>query len=138
MEQNYFQVDQQYYKQTDGLVMGAPTSSLLAKPYIQHMEHKQIYPILIKQQIITYFRYVDDIHMIYNQNKTNIEHTLNKFNKLQPSIKFTMEKNVHKSIKFLNLTIHRKDSNLKFSIYREPTQTDIIMGHISCWSMLMT
>jgi hypothetical protein len=42
MEQNYFQFDQQYYKQTDGLPMGAPTS-LLAEIYIQPMEHKQIY-----------------------------------------------------------------------------------------------
>jgi hypothetical protein len=33
------------------------------------MEHKQIYPILIKQQILAYFTYVDDILMIYNQNK---------------------------------------------------------------------
>jgi hypothetical protein len=48
-EQNYFQFDQQYYKQTDGLAMGAPTSSILAETYIQHMEHKQIYPILKKK-----------------------------------------------------------------------------------------
>jgi hypothetical protein len=41
------------------------------------MEHKQIYPILTKQQIIAYFRYADDIFMIYGQNKPNIEHTIN-------------------------------------------------------------
>jgi hypothetical protein len=46
-EQNYFQFDQQYYKQTEGLAMGAPTSAILAEMY-KHMEHKQIYPILIK------------------------------------------------------------------------------------------
>jgi hypothetical protein len=69
IEQNYFQFVYQYYKQTDGLAMGAPSSSVLAATYIQHMKHKQMYPILIKQQIITYFRYVDDI--VYYQNKTN-------------------------------------------------------------------
>jgi hypothetical protein len=61
IEQNYFKFDQEYYKQTDGLAMGAPTSSILAETYIQYMEHTQIYPILVKQQIIAYFRYVDDI-----------------------------------------------------------------------------
>jgi ABC-type Na+ transport system ATPase subunit NatA len=81
MKQNYFQVHQEYYEQTDGLSMGAPTSSMLAETYMQHMEHKQIYPILTKQQILAYFRYVDD--MIYNQRKTNIEHTIEEFNKLQ-------------------------------------------------------
>jgi hypothetical protein len=34
--------DQQYYKQAEGLAMGAPTSAILAETYIQHMEHKQI------------------------------------------------------------------------------------------------
>jgi hypothetical protein len=34
LEQNYFQVDQEYYKQTDGLAMGAPTSAVLAEIYI--------------------------------------------------------------------------------------------------------
>jgi hypothetical protein len=50
IEQNYFQFNQEYYKQTDGLAMGAPTSSLLAETYIQHMEHTQIFPILIKKK----------------------------------------------------------------------------------------
>jgi hypothetical protein len=51
-EQNYLQFDQQYYKQTEGLAMGAPTPAILAETYSQHTEHKQIYPILIKYQII--------------------------------------------------------------------------------------
>jgi hypothetical protein len=42
IEQNYFQFDQQYYKQTDGLAMGVPTSSILAETYIQQME---LFPI---------------------------------------------------------------------------------------------
>jgi hypothetical protein len=50
MEQNYFQFNQQYYKRTEGLAMGAPTSPILAKVYIQHMEHNQLYQILKKHQ----------------------------------------------------------------------------------------
>jgi hypothetical protein len=63
LEQNYFQTDE-YYKQTDGLAMGAPTSATIAETYMQYMEHTQIYSILIKQQIVAYFRYVDDINNI--------------------------------------------------------------------------
>jgi hypothetical protein len=51
-EQNYFQVNEQYYEQTEGLAMGAPTSAILAEVYIQHMEHKQLYPILTEHQIM--------------------------------------------------------------------------------------
>jgi hypothetical protein len=70
--------------------MGAPTSAILAEMYIQNMKHKQIYPILLKHKIIGYFRYVDDILLVYNQNKTNIEEILPDFNKQQPTIKFTI------------------------------------------------
>jgi hypothetical protein len=49
-EQNYFQFNQQCYKQTKkGLAMGALASVLLADMYIQHMERK-LYPILINYQ----------------------------------------------------------------------------------------
>jgi hypothetical protein len=71
--------------------MGPQTSSILAEIYIPHMEHSQIYPIPI-EQVIAYFRYVDDILIIYDQNKTNIGHTPNEFNKLQQTINFTIEK----------------------------------------------
>jgi hypothetical protein len=68
--------------------MGAPTSAILAETFIQHMECKHIYAILKTQEIITYYRYVDDI--ICDKNKTNIKQTLNEFNNIQPSIKFTV------------------------------------------------
>jgi hypothetical protein len=42
IEQNYFQFNQEYYKQTDGLAMGAPTSSILVEIYMQYMEHTNI------------------------------------------------------------------------------------------------
>jgi hypothetical protein len=54
MEQNYFQFNQQYCKQTEGLAMGVPTSAILDEVYIQHMEHKQLCPNLEKHQIIGY------------------------------------------------------------------------------------
>jgi hypothetical protein len=92
--------------------------------------HTQIYPILIQQQITAYFRYVD-ILIIYDQNKTSIDHTLNEFNKLQQTIKFTIEKE-QESINFLDIRIHRKYKNLQYSIYRKPIQTDIIIPKNSC------
>jgi hypothetical protein len=76
MEQNYFQFDKKYYKQIEGLATGAPTSAILAEIFIQHMEHKHIYTILKTQQIIAFYRYVYDILIIYDQNKTNIKQTL--------------------------------------------------------------
>jgi hypothetical protein len=112
--------------------MGAPTSAVLVETYIQNMEHKQIYPILIKHQIVGYFRYVDDILMIYNQRITNIEEILMEFNKQQPKVKFTMEKEQHNSINFLDITMHLRKGKVEFAMYRKHTHTDIIIPDDSC------
>jgi hypothetical protein len=58
---------------------------------MQYLEHSGIYDILVHHQITAYFRYVDDILIIYINNKTDIIKTIEAFNQLQPSLKFTME-----------------------------------------------
>jgi hypothetical protein len=92
LEQNYYEFNKQFYKQTEGLTMGAPTSAILAEIYIHNIEHKQLYPVLLKRKIIGYFRYVDDILIIYNKKKTNIDETIAEFNKQGTNIRFSMEK----------------------------------------------
>jgi hypothetical protein len=57
---------------------------------------------------------------------------LAEFNKQQPTIKFTIEKETHKSINFLDLTIQRQEQKLEYAIYRKPTQTNIIIPNDSC------
>jgi hypothetical protein len=64
---------------------------------------------------------------LWYMTKTNIDHTLNEFNKLQLTIKFTIEKEQQESIDFLYLTIH-----LLFSIYGTSRQTDIRIPNSSC------
>jgi hypothetical protein len=49
--------------------MGPPTSAILAETFIEHLEHKHTYPNLKTQEIIAYYRYADDILIIYDQNK---------------------------------------------------------------------
>jgi hypothetical protein len=123
MEQNYFRFNQQYYKQTEELAMGAPTSAILAEVYIEYIENKKLYPILKKHTTIGYFRYVDNILIIYNQNKTNRRNT--ELNKQTTSIKSTIEKNQKNSTNFLDLSIY-------FEIYRKPIRTDTIIPNDSC------
>lgn len=38
------------------------------------------------------------------------------------------------AINFLDLTVHRKDTRLEFSVYMKPTQTDIIIHNSYCHS----
>jgi len=52
--------------------MGSPTSSILSEVYIQHMEGTAIPMILSKHSIKEYYRYVDDMLIVYIDNNTNI------------------------------------------------------------------
>jgi hypothetical protein len=91
LNQNYFWHENELYKQTDGLAMGALTSSLLSEVFLQSLKHNSIYKIIIELNIKAYFRYVDDILIIYDNQVTDIAHTLSLFNNLHPNITFTME-----------------------------------------------
>jgi hypothetical protein len=51
MEETYFQFDQQYYKQTDGLVMGAPSS-------LRSLHLRRKYTYVYERYIICVVRHV--------------------------------------------------------------------------------
>jgi hypothetical protein len=42
LEQNYMEHNGKWYKQKDGLLMRAPNSEILAKVFIQYLEHTTI------------------------------------------------------------------------------------------------
>jgi hypothetical protein len=77
-ENNYLQFNDQFHKQDEGLAMGAPTSAIKAETFIQHLEHNKLIKILNKHKILDYHRYVDDILILYNENNTNINNTLDE------------------------------------------------------------
>jgi hypothetical protein len=77
MEQNCFQYNEHYYKQTDGLAMGTPTSAILAETYLQRTEEKKIYPIRIKHHITGYSRMLTIfLSSTKKQNKYTTNHKL--------------------------------------------------------------
>jgi hypothetical protein len=133
-EQNYIEHNRKWYKQNDGLAMGAPTSAILAEVFIQHLEHTEIVHILQRSQIIDYHQYVDDILIIYNAHITNINDILDKCNNIHPKIKFTVEKEENNKINFLDLSSSRIRNRIELTIYRNPTTTDLIVHNDSCHS----
>jgi hypothetical protein len=112
--------------------MGAPISAILAEVYIQHLEHTSIADTLNKYQIMDYYRYVDDILIVYNEQKTNIINALEDFNAIHSKLKFTMEQGTQNGINYLDLTIKKNQNELNFEIYRKPTATDLILHNTSC------
>jgi hypothetical protein len=52
--------------------MGVPTSAIIAETYLQSAENNQIYNLLTKHKIRGYFRYINDILIIYDKRVTQI------------------------------------------------------------------
>jgi len=69
--------------------MGALTSSILLEFYLQYLEHHKIYSLFLSHRVEGYFRYVDDILIVYNEDNTNVDTLLDCFNNLNSKLKFT-------------------------------------------------
>jgi hypothetical protein len=85
-KQNYFQHNDKTVIQTDGLAIGAPSSSVRAEIFLQHVEHTHLPNLTQKHKLVNYFRYVDDILLTYDSLHTDI-HTILQDSNLQ----FTQE-----------------------------------------------
>jgi hypothetical protein len=81
---------------------------------------------------VGYLRYADDILLIYNTQQTNIREVLDRFNKINPKLQFTLGEEENNALHFLEITIYRTDNNIQFSNYRKPTTTDTIIPYDSC------
>ena len=132
LERYYFEFQNQCYIQNTGLVMGAPTSALLSEIYLQHLEHTKIVKILTQNNILGYFRYVEDILIVYSDDLTDIHKVHRAFNILVPIIKFTMETETDNKINFLDIIVKKDKNSFSFNIFRKPTATDIVIPKDSC------
>jgi hypothetical protein len=89
--QNYFSHNHNIMTQRNGLAMGAPSSGLIAEIFLQHTEHKHLPSITQKHKIVNYFRYVDDILVIFDSTHTYVPDILTDFNVIHPHLHFTAE-----------------------------------------------
>ena len=125
LTQNHFRYNNTQYSQTQGLAMGAPhSSSRLSEVNLHFLENNQLYDIVIQHQFIGYFRYVDDILIVYSENNRGIHKVLDLFNNISPTLTFTVGKERSNCINFLDNSICN-NQKISFSAYRKPTATVI-------------
>jgi hypothetical protein len=113
--------------QKEGFAMGAPSSGLIAEIFLQHTEHLNMACLSKKHRIVNYFRYVDDILMIFDPNHSSIQAILDDFNALHQNLQFTAEMEDNNTLNYLDITIHKTSTSWKTAIYRKPTFTDTII-----------
>jgi hypothetical protein len=130
-KQNYFLHNNNTITQKEGLAMGAPSSSILSEIFLQHIEHSHLPRLTKKHRLVNYFRYVDDILVIYDSSTTDIMSILNDFNSIHPNLTFTDELEQDNKLNFLDITIHKTPPGIKISVFRKPTFTDTLIPYTS-------
>ena len=114
----YFQYNNIFYKQKFGLPIGSLLCGVLACIYLEFLESglfKYIIP-----NTAHYFRYIDDILLIYPQDLDFYSIT-DRLNNVEPSIKFTYESEYNSTQPFLDILLIRNINKLEFKVYRKPT-----------------
>jgi hypothetical protein len=108
--------------------MGALTSSIFSKSYLQYLESTKTFDIFVQKRIVGYFRYVDDILILFNATTTEIQGVLDWFNDISPMLSFTLEMEKDNGINFLDIFIFKDNGTPQFKIYRKPTATNILIS----------
>lgn len=116
MENSFCQINNKFYKITEGTSMGNALSPFLANLFMSHFENALAAEGLLPN---VWWRYVDDICAIIKNGEE--EKLLNVLNSRSPSIKFTIEKEKDGKLPFLDVMLNRSQSELNFSVYRKPT-----------------
>jgi hypothetical protein len=70
--------------------MGSPISSTLAEIYLQFFEELAIRHWMENGEILYYIRYVDDILIIFDPNKTNEDSITNYMNNIHKYLEFKL------------------------------------------------
>jgi hypothetical protein len=130
MNQNYFQYDGQIFQPQKGIAMGSPISGTMAETYLQYLGTTKIKHWLESREIVFYKRYVDDILIIYDQNKINEQTLLTYINKTDKNLQFKMSTEENNTVQYLDISIHRNNNSIKIGIYRKPTETGTVI-HIA-------
>ncbi len=126
----YFTWDKTLYQQRSGVPMGGRLSPILATLFMESLEYSVLCSAPIVPKI--YFRYVDDILIIWDLSKGDYGEFLRLLNNYHPSIALTEEKETNRSLAFLDVRITRPTISeagtvtkpVKFSIFRKPTHSN--------------
>ncbi|CAF1001348.1 unnamed protein product [Rotaria sordida] len=120
-----FTFNNEHYDQINGVSMGSPVAPILAHLYMSELE-ENISNFKGKKPSI-FYRYVDDIFMIFHGTQRELALFVSFMNKLELSIKFTLEKQTDNKLPFLDVMVERTNSELITYVYRKPTDTGLYL-----------
>ncbi len=118
----YFTWDSTLYRQCSSLPMGGRLSPIIANLFMEELEHQVLCTALIIPKI--YFCYVDDMFIVWDQNKGSYVPFLELMNSQHPEISLTAEEENNGVLAFLDVEVTRPTVHVQPELSR-PMQIDI-------------
>ena len=113
----YFQYNKIFFKQKFGLPMGSPLSGVLACIYLEFLKFGSFKYII--PNTARYFRYIDDISLIYPED-LDLHNITDKMNNVELFIKFTYELESNRTVPYVDILLIRNINKLEFKVYCKP------------------
>ena len=124
----YFVFEGCYYQQVFGTAMGSPVSAVIANLVMEDDEQRALASVPVSLSF--WKRFVDDVISAVYINEIDI--LLRYLNSIEPSIQFTVEREINGNLAFLDLNVHRTvEGKLEIDVYRKPTHTDKYLSYDS-------
>jgi hypothetical protein len=117
----YFQVNDKFFQQKDGMVMGNSLSPIVSNIFMEHFEKLALDSAPYKPSL--WRRYVDDTFAVWPHGSERLQDFFDHLNNLRPSICFTMEIKSDNAVSFLDVLVIREGTALVTQVYRKPTHT---------------
>ena len=126
---NYFKSLGQSYLQKSGTAMETKMAPTYANLFMGQFEKKML--ALFPHKPLAYFRYIDDIFMIWTEGEDTLNQFLNHWNILNPSVQF--EKTIsNTNIPFFDVNNILENSRLTTDLYSKPTDKHKYLYYTCC------
>ena len=126
---NTFEFNDEFYVQKHGTAIGTKMAPAYANLFMGRFEKQALEGAKIKPYV--WWRYRDDIFMIWTGNEDELREFIEYLNNLHPTIKFTSEQS-SSSVAFFDTTVSLKDGKISTDLYVKPTDTHQYLLSSSC------
>ncbi|XP_029475942.1 corrinoid adenosyltransferase isoform X1 [Rhinatrema bivittatum] len=124
---NYFQFQTQFFQQIKGTAMGATMAPSLACLYVAAFEEHHIYKSEWWPLIFKWWRYIDDVLLIWIGTDAQFFGFLDWLNQCNPNLQFNHYIH-HSQVDFLDITVMYQNQKFTTSLFRKSTDRNTLLA----------
>ncbi|KAJ8032026.1 hypothetical protein HOLleu_25430 [Holothuria leucospilota] len=130
LKRNVFEFNSEFFLQTSGTAIGTKMAPAYANIFMGVLERDLLAASSFKPEV--WFRFIDDIFMIWTHGREKLMHFLQFINSAHPCIKFTCDYSLS-SVHFLDVQVSTsQDGGIVTDLYTKPTDTHQFLLATSC------